>query len=398
MQDLIATIVTISVLLGGVLGAVSYLIYVERKISAFMQDRIGPNRVGPIGLFQPIADGLKFILKEDVIPANVDKTLYLLAPCLSALTTMLALAVVPFGPVESMPEILRPWLRFIISPNIDIGILFVFAVGSLAVYGIILGGWASNNKYSMLGSLRASAQVVSYEIPLGMSVVGIALLAGTLNLEKIMAIQTDGGFWGWNVWTQPLACLIFFTAALAESNRLPFDLVECEQELVGGFHTEYSAMKFALFFLGEYTHVITISFLTVILFFGGWQFPWIADPAGSLSVAWLLKLGVLLTKVLLVILFIMLIRWTIPRFRFDQLMGLAWKVLIPLATANVVAVMFVLQFGWNRYWLFAISAALFSIAGLISVSATHAELTHGRRRIRPRAASETSGHGHAHAH
>lgn len=398
MQDLIATIVTISVLLGGVLGAVSYLIYVERKISAFMQDRIGPNRVGPIGLFQPIADGLKFILKEDVIPANVDKTLYLLAPCLSALTTMLAMAVVPFGPVESMPEILRPWLRFIISPNIDIGILFVFAVGSLAVYGIILGGWASNNKYSMLGSLRASAQVVSYEIPLGMSVVGIALLAGTLNLEKILTIQADAGFWGWNVWTQPLACLIFFTAALAESNRLPFDLVECEQELVGGFHTEYSAMKFALFFLGEYTHVITISFLTVILFFGGWQFPWIADPAGSLSIAWLLKLGVLLTKVLVVILFIMLIRWTIPRFRFDQLMGLAWKVLIPLATANVVAVMFVLQFGWNKYWLFAISAALFSIAGLISVSATHAELTHGRRRNRPRDVSNTPGHGPAHAH
>lgn len=396
MSELIISVITIAVVLQGTLGVISYLIYIERKVSAFMQDRIGPNRVGPIGLLQPIADGIKFILKEDVIPGNVDKILFLMAPCLSAMTTMLAFAVVPFGPVDSLPEVLKPWFRFIIQPDLDIGILFVFAVGSLAVYGIILGGWASNNKYSMLGALRASAQVVSYEIPLGLSILGIALLAGTLNVEKIQNIQAAGGFWAWNFWTQPLACLIFFTAALAESNRLPFDLVECEQELVGGFHTEYSAMKFALFFLGEYAHVITISFLTVILFFGGWHFPWIATTADPYAFSWLIKLGVMMTKVLSVILLIMAIRWTIPRFRFDQLMGLAWKVLIPLATANVVAVMFTLQFGWNKMWLFPISAALFSIAGLLSVNATRQEMATGRRPRRP--APAAAGHGHAVAH
>ncbi len=385
------TVVTIAAVMGTLLGVISYLIYVERKLAAFMQDRIGPNRVGPWGLLQPIADGAKFLLKEDVIPEYVDKKLFILAPCIAALTTMLAFAVVPFGPVDGKPS----FMRFIIAPNIDIGIVFIFAIGSLAVYGIILGGWASNNKYSALGSLRASAQVISYEIPLGMSVLGIALLGGTLNIEQILLNQANGGITGWYFWTQPLACLIFFTAALAESNRLPFDLVECEQELVGGFHTEYSAMKFALFFLAEYTHVITISFLTAILFFGGWHFPGIAEP-GSVGVLWtVLKIGVLMGKVLSVILVIMLIRWTIPRFRFDQLMGLAWKVLIPLSTANVVAVMTVLQFGWSRWWLTILSVLLFLIAGAIGVKQAQDALNSAPRREKH--PSDTGGHV-AHAH
>jgi NADH-quinone oxidoreductase subunit H len=338
-----------------------------------MQDRVGPNRVGPFGLLQPLADGLKFLLKEEVIPAHVNKALFIIAPTISLFTTMLAFAVVPFGPANDPST---PWfVRFIIAPNVDIGIVFIFAITSLAVYGVILGGWASNNKYSALGSLRASAQVVSYEIPLGMSVVGIAILAGTLNLEKIVAAQTAGGFAHWFVWTQPLACLIFFTAALAESNRLPFDLSECEQELVGGFHTEYSALKFAMFFLGEYTHVITTSFLTVILFFGGWQFPWIATPESAYAGAWVVKLLVLLTKVFLVISFIRVIRWTIPRFRFDQLMGLAWKVLIPLSLANMVTVMVVKQFNFDSWWLTAASAGLFVAAGMISVYVTKADIS-----------------------
>ncbi len=387
------TLLTIGAALGAILGAVSYLIYVERKLAAFMQDRIGPNRVGPWGLFQPIADGMKFILKEDVIPEYVDKTLFILAPCIAALTTMLAFAVVPFGPVENAPS----FVRFIIAPNIDIGIVFIFAIGSLAVYGIILGGWASNNKYSALGSLRASAQVISYEIPLGMSVLGIALLGGTLNLEKMLLDQAAGGIAGWYFWTQPLACLIFFIAALAESNRLPFDLVECEQELVGGFHTEYSAMKFALFFLAEYTHVITISFLTVILFFGGWHFPGIAEPGSMGTLALVLKLGVLISKVFAVIVLIMLIRWTIPRFRFDQLMGLAWKVLIPLSLGNVVAVMTVLQFGWSRWWLTLISVLLFMVAGAIGVKQAQDALNSSPRR--PKVKPEPASGGHvAHAH
>ena len=385
------TVVTIGAVMGTLLGVISYLIYVERKLAAFMQDRIGPNRVGPWGLLQPIADGAKFLLKEDVIPAYVDKVLYLLAPCIAAMTTMLAFAVVPFGPVDNAPS----WLRFVIVPNVDIGIVFIFAIGSLAVYGIILGGWASNNKYSALGALRASAQVISYEIPLGMSVLGIALMGGTLNLEQILLNQANAGITGWYFWTQPLACLIFFTAALAESNRLPFDLVECEQELVGGFHTEYSAMKFALFFLAEYTHVITISFLTAILFFGGWHFPGIAEPGSTGSIAGALKFGVLMGKVFAVIIVIMLIRWTIPRFRFDQLMGLAWKVLIPLSTANVVAVMTVLQFGWSKLWLTVISVLLFLIAGAIGVKQAQDALNSSPRRVKHK--SDAAGNV-AHAH
>jgi NADH-quinone oxidoreductase subunit H len=372
MSNLLVTLLTIAVAVGAILTTVAYLILLERKLSAWMQDRHGPNRVGPFGIFQPLADGLKFLLKEDIIPAQVDKTLFLLAPTISLFTTLLAFAVVPFGPAAQQ----LPWLRFIIAPNVDVGIVFIFAVTSLAVYGVILGGWASNNKYSALGSLRASAQVISYEIPLGMSVLGVALLSGTLNLERIVEMQAQGGLLAWNVWTQPLAWLIFFTSALAESNRLPFDLSECEQELVGGYHTEYSAMKFALFFLGEYTHVITTSFLTAILFFGGWHFPWIATPESAYTGAWLVKVLVLLAKVFSVIVLIMLIRWTIPRFRFDQLMNLTWKALIPLSLANMLAVMTVRQFGWNYYWLGAISIGLFCLAGVISVSVKRAEIRH----------------------
>jgi NADH-quinone oxidoreductase subunit H len=383
MQALIVTLLTIAVVLGGILTGCMYLILLERKLSAWMQDRVGPNRVGPYGLFQPLADGLKFLLKEEVIPGHVDKILFLTAPTISVFTTMLAFAVVPFGPVDQ-----APWfLRFIIAPQVDIGLVFIFAISSLAVYGVILGGWASNNKYSSLGSLRASAQVVSYEIPLGMSILGIVLMSGSLSLEQIQAQQAAAGFFGWNIWLQPLACLVFFTSALAESNRLPFDLSECEQELVGGFHTEYSAMKFAMFFLGEYTHVITVSFLTAILFFGGWQFPWIATPESTYTGAELVKVLMLLIKVGLIIVVIMMIRWTIPRFRFDQLMGLAWKVLIPVALANIVAVMTVLQFGWNRWWLLPISLGLFGAAGLVSVNTKRSEIS---RRIRAPHRSNTT--------
>jgi NADH-quinone oxidoreductase subunit H len=370
-------ILSIVIALGGILTTCAYLIYIERKLSAFMQDRVGPNRVGPWGLLQPLADGAKFILKEDIIPSHVDKGLFILAPCISVFTAMLAFAVVPFGPVEGTPE----WLKLIVAPGVDIGLVFIFAVTSLGVYGVILGGWASNNKYSALGSLRASAQVVSYEIPLGMSILGIAILGGTLNLEKILMNQAEAGIMGWYFWTQPLACLIFFCSALAEANRLPFDLSECEQELVGGYHTEYSAMKFALFFLGEYTHVITISFLTSVLFFGGWHFPGIATPESAYFGAWIVKLGVLLTKVLLVIIFIMLIRWTIPRFRFDQLMGLAWKVFIPLSLANVVAVMCIRQFGLSVWWSTVASIGLFCLAGVIGVNASRAELSRSGARL-----------------
>jgi NADH-quinone oxidoreductase subunit H len=376
----ILTMITILVVLGGIMGACTYLIYIERKIAAYMQDRIGPNRVGPKGLFQPIADALKFLFKEDIIPTQVDKVLFLAAPAIALSTALLAFAIVPFGPTAPPPvppqppaataspaekaayqhdkaDYDRAWAdyenhyQFAIAPRIDIGIVFVFAVTSLAVYAIILGGWSSNSKYSFIGGLRSSAQLVSYEIPMGMSVLGVVLLTGSLNLERIIDHQIDGG---WNIWFQPVGFLLFLTAAFAECNRLPFDLPEAEQELVGGYHTEYSAVKFALFFAGEYAHMITTSFLLSILFFGGWHFPWIA-ARDSYAVV---KVLVILLKVSAFILFFMLIRWTIPRFRFDQLMGLAWKVLIPLALANLLCVMVVKQmiasFGLSPGWLWVL--------------------------------------------
>jgi NADH-quinone oxidoreductase subunit H len=346
-------------------GICAYLIFLERKIAAWTQDRIGPNRVGPWGLLQSIADGLKFLLKEQVIPSYVNKALYMIAPGIGVGCALLAIAVVPFGATSTSPADPHQW---VIAPGVDIGILYVFAIGSLTVYAIILGGWSSNNKYSFIGSLRSSAQVISYEIPLGMSILGVVLLVGSLNLEKVIDHQA---YHGWFILYQPLAFLIFFTSALAENNRMPFDLPETEQELVGGFHTEYSAMKFAMFFLGEYSHMITISLLCAVLFLGGWHFPWIAEavPPGGAE-TWggaLIKFLVLFTKMILFIVLIMVIRWTIPRFRFDQLMGLAWKVLIPLALGNLFFAMVVRHYNWSPWLLLVVNIALFLVPGAISL-------------------------------
>jgi NADH-quinone oxidoreductase subunit H len=379
MNNLAVTLITIGIAMGAILTACMYLVLAERKVSAWMQDRIGPNRVGPYGLLQPLADAIKILLKEGVVPSHVDRGLFILAPTISLFTTMLAFAVVPFGPTGKYAEKAPQWLRFIIAPEVDIGIVFILAITSLAVYGVILGGWASNNKYSALGSLRASAQVVSYEIPLGMSLLGVAMLSGTLNLEKILDQQAKAGIAGWNVWYQPLACLIFYVSSLAESNRLPFDLSECEQELVGGYHTEYGGLRLVLFFVGEYTHIITISFLTAILFFGGWHFPLIAEADSTYAGAWLVKFLVLLAKVAASIFLIMLIRWTLPRFRFDQLMELTWKGFIPLSLANVVIVMTVLQFGWSHWLLPIMSLGLFLVAGIIAAGAKRYDIRHRRR-------------------
>ena len=381
------SLLTMVVVLNVVLGICAYLILVERKVAAWMQDRIGPNRVGPWGLLQPIADGVKFLIKEDIIPDHVDRLFFILAPAIAVATSLFAIVVVPFGPTQAPPS--RPWpetaaqaqqetaanpgfvdavkqynegYQFVIAPHVDVGFLLVFAIGSLAVYGIILGGWSSNDKYSFLGALRSSAQVISYEIPMGLSVLGVVLLSGSLNLERIIDQQVvvDGN---WNILWQPLAFLLFLTAILAECNRLPFDLPEAEQELVGGYHTEYSAMKFALFFLGEYAHMIVTCFLLVALFLGGWQFPWIGTPTSP----WAVRVIIFLLKMLAVIVFEMFIRWTLPRFRFDQLMGLAWKVFIPLALLNVVAVMVVEHLQASRWWLLLVSVVLLfaaAIAGL----------------------------------
>jgi NADH-quinone oxidoreductase subunit H len=396
--DFWPTVITIAVVMGVLQVTCAYLILLERKVAAWAQDRLGPNRVGPRGLFQPIADGLKFLLKEDIVPSHVDRLFFLLAPCIAVGTAILAFAVVPFGPTTAPPQVrwaqttteaaathtpeveaavkeYNDTYQAVIAPHVDIGILFIFAVSSLAVYGIILGGWSSNDKYSLMGALRSSAQLISYEIPMGLSVVGVLILTGSLNLERIIGAQViDLGGHGWNVVYQPLGCLLFLTSIFAECNRLPFDLPEAEQELVGGYHTEYSAMKFAMFFLGEYTHMITTSFLFVILFFGGWQFPGVLS-IDNWFVAWVVKLIVFAVKMFLIIFFYMLVRWTLPRFRFDQLMGIAWKVLIPLALANLVVVMVVKEladrYGWADWAqavvLFAASVGLVVLAGALAL-------------------------------
>jgi NADH-quinone oxidoreductase subunit H len=328
-------------------GCVAYLILAERKVAAYAQDRIGPNRAGshltlpfgirinlPFGLLQPIADGAKMLLKEDVIPSYVNKPIYILAPAIAIIAATIGFAVVPFGSVGTGR------INFQIAPGVDIGIVYVFAIGSLAVYGVILGGWASNNKYSFLGGLRSSAQLISYEIPMGLSVIGMVLLAGSLDLNAIINWQ-DKNWWGFIV--SPVGCLLFVISAFAETNRLPFDLPESEQELVGGYHTEYSAMKFGMFFLGEYLHVITVSYITVILFFGGWHIPWLVTGAQQ-SYFWdIVKMVVMAGKVSLMIFFIMWVRWTIPRFRYDTLMSLAWKSLIPIALVNLLLTAVIVQ-------------------------------------------------------
>ncbi|MBI3467138.1 MAG: NADH-quinone oxidoreductase subunit H, partial [Planctomycetes bacterium] len=267
-------LVKIVLILAGVSGAVAYLILVERKVAAYIQDRVGPNRVGRWGLLQPIADGGKFLFKEQIIPAHVDRVLYLLAPAVMLVAAMAGFAVVPFGHVIPGPGG-RP-IPMVIAPGADIGLVYLFAVGGMTVYGVVLGGWASNNKYSFFGAMRSAAQLISYEIPLGLSVLGIIVLTGSLRLDEIIGRQVAPGGHGWNLFLQPLGFLVFLVSAFAEAGRHPFDLPEAEQELIGGYHTEYSGMKYGMFALAEYTHMITASFLAVILFFGGWQLPWMA--------------------------------------------------------------------------------------------------------------------------
>ena len=346
MLVVIGILLKILLVVGISQGAVAYLILVERKIAAWAQDRVGPNRAGPFGLIQPLADGAKMLLKEDVVPKYVTVPLYILAPVVSIIAAMIGFAVIPFGPVgATAPSLFGYKVDFQIAPSIDIGILYVLAVGSLGVYGVILAGWASNNKYSFLGGMRSSAQLISYEIPLGMSILGMVLITGSLDLNTIIDWQ-DAHVWG--IVAQPIGFLLFLISAFAETNRLPFDLPESEQELVGGFHTEYSAMKFGMFFLGEYLHVITVSYLTVILFFGGWDIPFVLDRYQTGWLFGILKALVLLGKVTMMIVFMMWVRWTLPRFRYDTLMDLAWKSLIPLAIINFLATAGIVQLfpGW----------------------------------------------------
>src|SRR5262245_5369728 len=390
------TAIVIVGLMAGVLGVCGYLTLAERKISAWMQDRLGPNRVGPGGLLQPLADGGKFFLKEEVIPSHVDRVFYLLAPAVAVGTALLALAIVPFGATTPAPDPVpaaepnaiatfeqqqaeyRSHFNFVLAPGLDIGVLYIFALGSLAVYGVILAGWSANNKYSLLGSLRSSAQIVSYEIPLGMSVLGVFLIVGSLNPEKIIAWQTSHGWW--LIVFQPLAFLLFLISVYAESSRLPFDLPEAEQELVGGYHTEYSSLKLGLMLLSEYVHLVTTSFMAAVLFLGGWNLFGLESLFEHPVLAAIVKLLVLCGKMLALCIFAQFIRWTIPRFRFDQLMNLGWKVMIPLALLNLLCVMFVKQFEFWLVTLTGTSILLFIGAGLWGVR-THATVTNPKRPV-----------------
>ena len=307
---------------------VAYMILLERKIAAWIQDRLGPNRSGPRGILQPFCDGLKLLFKEDYNPGNVDKVLFVVAPCIMMGLAVAGIAVIPLaGRVEIGGRMIDLQIA-----QVDIGILYIMAISSLGVYGVFLGGWASFNKYSFYGSMRSAAQMLSYEVPMALCVLNIVLLSGTLRLEKIVALQIAGG---WNILSQPVVYVIFLTCIFAETKRAPFDLAECEQELVGGYHTEYSSMKFGLYFLGEYAHIIVASSLAVVLFFGGWHLPGVTSQATTGGAA-LVRGLVFFLKVCAFIFFYMWVRWTLPRFRFDQIMRLAWRAGVPLTLAMLL--------------------------------------------------------------
>jgi len=331
-----------------VLGLMNYAVYAERRVSALIQDRLGPNRVGPAGLLQPIADAGKFLLKEQFTPAHVNKLYYWLAPCLAMVPAVITIAVVPFGStLFGVPMVIA---------DINVGILFVFAIASLGVYGIVLGGWASNSKYPFLGGVRSSSQMISYELSLGLAVIPIFLLVGNLRLTSVVQYQIEHG---WLIapfagdWTNLgkwllaipmfISFLVFMIAVLAETNRLPFDLPEAEQELAGGYHTEYASMKFGLFFLGEYIAMITGSGIITTLFLGGWHFPGIPDGSHG-WIFGLINIAVFFAKVAALIFLFMWVRWTLPRFRWDQLMRLGWLFFFEIALVNIFIVAVILAY------------------------------------------------------
>lgn len=337
--DLVATVLELTVMLTMLLGLIApIMVWVERRGSALMQDRPGPNRLGPLGLLQPLADVFKFLFKEDLTPSAVDRTLYLMAPVLAVLPALTTFVVIPFGPpvtVDGRPVDLT-------VAGTESGVLLFLALASLGVYSLVMAGYASNNKYSLMGSIRASAQMISYELALTLSVVAVLLPVGSFNLQDVVAYQREHL---WFVVPQFLGFLVFLIAAFAETNRLPFDLPEAESELVAGFHTEYSAMRFAAFFMAEYINMATLSALGAVLFFGGWSIPFV-DPPEAWWAAALYGLVGLFSKVGLSMAFFVWVRWSFPRFRYDQLMRLGWKVLLPLALLNVVGVAAATLAGW----------------------------------------------------
>jgi NADH-quinone oxidoreductase subunit H len=338
--DVILRIVGLSVTFVVVLMIVAYTVLAERRVLGFMQGRVGPNRVGYGGVLQPFADLLKFILKEDIVPDKSTRFVYFLAPVIAITAALMTMVVYPFGPVVSLPFIGSFEL---VNAKIDVGLLYVLAVTSVGVYGIALAGWSSNNKYSLMGALRSAAQLISYELSLGLSLIGVVLMAGSLDLTVIVGRQSDWYGLKWNLIPQFLGFIIYLISAIAETNRVPFDLPEAETELVAGFHTEYSALKFALFFMAEYVNMFTVSMLATTLFLGGWNGPGVA------TIPWLGPIY-FLGKVFFFLFLYIWLRGTLPRFRFDQLMDFGWKFLLPTAILNIILTASVMFFWPSSWW------------------------------------------------
>jgi NADH-quinone oxidoreductase subunit H len=323
LELIIASTIKVVVVLVAVLTGCAYATYMERKLVAHFQHRMGPSVAGPFGLLTPLADAVKMAFKEDIVPDKVERITYALAPLLAFVPAMLSFAVIPFSPDFSLAG---RQITGVIS-DLNIGILFIFAVTSLGVYGIILAGWSSASKYSLMGGIRSSAQMISYEISYGLSIVGVILIANTLSMREL--VEQQDGIMHWFIWKQPLGFLLYLTCAIAETNRAPFDLPEAESELVGGYHTEYSSFRFGMFFIGEYGNMLAVSCVGTTLFFGGWQGPFSFLPAG-LGILWFVL------KVFCFMFFYIWLRATFPRFRYDQLMNFGWKVLFPLAVLNIL--------------------------------------------------------------
>jgi len=328
-------LILVSAIFGITLLIAMYSTYFERKVAAFIQDRVGPDRAGPFGLLQPLADGIKFFMKEEIIPEVSNKFLFILGPCIAMITALMAGVVIPWGQSLNINGV-QYSLQI---ADINIGILYVFAVVSIGVYGIMIGGWASNNKFSLLGAIRASAQMISYELAMGLSIIALIMVTGTLSMSEIAGMQGGGVGGDWNLWHivyQPVGFMIFIICAFAECNRMPFDLPETETELVGGYHTEYSSMKLGFYLFAEYINMFISSAVMATLYFGGYNFPFMNDLGlGENAITIIGTIG-LFVKIFLFIFFFMWIRWTLPRFRYDQLMNLGWKVLIPLAIVNLL--------------------------------------------------------------
>lgn len=329
LELIIITAIKMAILVTIMLLTVSYLVYFERKISAWTQNRVGPNRVGYLGLLQPFADVFKLLLKEDIVPDAANKKIFTLAPIIALVVAFGTYAVIPFGPTVH----LFGYEIALVVADVNIGILYVFALTSLGVYALTFAGWSSGSKYSLLGAIRSSAQMISYEISMGFSIAGVLLFSESLRPLDIVASQSG---WMWNAVLQPIGFITFVVSAFAETNRLPFDLPEAEPELVGGYHTEYSSMKFAAFFLAEYANMIIASALIITLYLGGWHFPYIENLGLSAGLTALIQVATFLFKMAAVLFFFIWVRWSLPRFRYDQLMSLGWKVMFPLSLLNLI--------------------------------------------------------------